>query len=73
MKLGPVTKLDKKNKTTSKKLGNDFMLKNCDVIVIFPIYDQFGATRKPDSGCSVCKTYIFINSNLSYNKNCKQN
>ena len=73
MKLGPVTKLDKKNKTTSKKLGNDVMLKNCDVIVIFPIYDQFGAIRKPDSGCSVCKTYIFINSNLSYNKNCKQN
>ena len=55
MKLGPVTKLDKKNKTTSKKLGNDVMLKNCDVIVIFPIYDQFGAIRKPDSGCSFVK------------------
>ena len=37
------------------------------VIVIFQIYDQFGAIRKPDSGCIVCKTYIFINSNfLSY-------
>ena len=37
---------------------------NCDIIVIFPIYDQFGANRKPDSGRIVCKTYIFINNNL---------
>ena len=42
---------------------------NCDVIVIFSIYDQFGAIRKPDSERIVCKTYIFINSN----KNWKQN
>ena len=43
------------------------MLANCDVIVIFPIYDQFGAIRMPDFGRIVCKTYIFINSNfLSY-------
>ena len=48
MKLGPVTKLKKKN--TSKKSDNDAMLINCDVIVIFPIYGQFGAIRKPDSG-----------------------
>ena len=26
MKLGPVTKLDKKNKTASKKIGDDVML-----------------------------------------------
>ena len=38
MKLGPVTKLDKRNKITSKKIDNDVMLANCDVIVIFPIY-----------------------------------
>ena len=43
MKLGPVTILDKKNKAMSKKFDNDVMLENCDVIVIFPIYDQFGA------------------------------
>ena len=68
MTLGPVTKLDKKKKTTPKKLDNDVMPLNCDVIVIFPIYGQFGAIRKPDSGCIFCKTYIFINSNLlSYN------
>ena len=38
MKLGPVTKPDKRNKTTSKKIYDDVMSKNCDVIVIFPIY-----------------------------------
>ena len=38
MKLGPVTKLNKRNKATSKKFDNDFMSGNCDVIVIFPIY-----------------------------------
>ena len=39
MKLGPVTKLDKRNKTTSKSFDDDVMSANCDVIVIFPIYD----------------------------------
>ena len=51
MKLGPVTKLDKRNKTTSKKFDDDVMSENCDVIVIFPIYGQFGAIWKLDSGC----------------------
>ena len=49
MKPGPATKLDKRNKTTSKKIDDNAMSKNCDVIVIFPIYGQFGAFRKPDS------------------------
>ena len=69
MKLAPVTKLDKRNKTMSKKCGDDVTSTNCDVIVIFQIYDQFGAIRKPDSRCIVCKTYIFINSNLLSYKN----
>ena len=44
------------------------MLANYDVIVIFVISGQFGAIWKPDSGRIVCKSYIFINSNLtSYN------
>ena len=43
MKLGPVTKLEKRNKTTSKKFDGDFMPENCDIIFIFPIYGQFGA------------------------------
>ena len=47
IKLGPVTKLDKRNKTTSKKFDGDFMSENCDVIVIFSIYGQFVAIRKP--------------------------
>ena len=34
MKLGPVAKLDKKNKTTSKKLP---MSENCDIVADFPI------------------------------------
>ena len=64
MKLGPATKLDKKNKTPSKKFDDDVMLENYDVIVISPIYLQFGAIQKPDSGRIVYKTYIFINSNI---------
>ena len=59
MKLGSVTKLDKKSKTTSKK---------GDVIVIFPTYDQFGAIHKPHSGRIVCKTYIVINCPLILQK-----
>ena len=57
MKLGAVTKLDKRNKATSKKVDNDV---NFRVILIFTIYAQFGAYWKPDSRCLV----IFINSNL---------
>ena len=43
MKLGPVTKLDKRNKKTSKKIDDNVMSKSCDVIANFPIYGQFGA------------------------------
>ena len=49
------------------------MSENCDVIAIFPIYGQFGAFWKPDSSRIVCKTYIFINSNLFAYKNWKPN
>ena len=68
MKLEPVTKLDKRNIAVSKKIGDDVMSTSCYVIVIFPIYDQFEAIRKPDSGRMVCKTYIFINRNLLFYK-----
>ena len=64
MKLGPATKLDKRNNTTSKKFDDDVMSENCDVIAIFLIYGQFRAILKPDFGCRVCKKYVFINSNL---------
>ena len=69
MKLRPVTKLDKRNKATSKKVDGDFMLESCDVNVIFPIHGQFGDISKPDFTRIVCKTYIFINSNLLSYKN----
>ena len=48
MKLGPVTKLDKRNKTLSKKFDEDVISENYDVIVIFPIYSRFIAIPKPD-------------------------
>ena len=35
MELGPVTKPDKRNKTTSKKFDVEVMSKNCDVISFF--------------------------------------
>ena len=60
MKLGPVTNLDKRNKATSKKIDDNVSSANFGVILIFTIYAQFGAYRKPDSRCLV----IFINSNL---------
>ena len=67
MKLGPVTKHDKRNKTTSKKIDVSVISENYNVIAIFTTYSQFGAIRKANSGRIVCKTYIFINSNfLSY-------
>ena len=39
MELGPVTKVDKRNKTTSEKFDDGVISENCDVIVIFAIYD----------------------------------
>ena len=48
------------------------MLANCDVVVIFSIYGQFGAIPKPDSRRMVYKTYISINSNFLSYKNWKR-
>ena len=67
MKLGPVPKIDKRNTATS--IDNDILSENCDVIIIYSIYGQFGAIRKPDFGNMVCKTYIFINSRILSHKN----
>ena len=73
MKLRPVTKLYKRNKTTSKKFDDDVMSENRDVIVIFQIFGQFGAVWRPDSGHRVCRSYVFSNTNLLSYKNWKQN
>ena len=49
MKLGSVTKLDNRNSISLKILTMAFIPANCDVIVIFLIYGQFGVIRKADS------------------------
>ena len=49
MKLEQVTNLDDKNLTTSEKFDDDVVSTNYDIIIIFPIYGQFGAICKPDS------------------------
>ena len=47
MKLGPITKIDKRNKQR-QKFDNDVILANCDVTVLFLIYGQSGS-RIPDA------------------------
>ena len=70
MKLGLVTKRDKRNKTISKKLEDGVMSANYDVILILPIYGKFGAIWKPNSRrIIVYKIYNFINRNLLSYKN----
>ena len=56
MKLGSVTKLDKRDKTMPEKFGDDIMSKNYDNIVIFPIFGQFGTIWKLESWRIVCET-----------------
>ena len=41
--IGPVTKLDRRNKIPSKKFDDDIMSESYDVIVIFPNYEQSGS------------------------------
>ena len=72
MKLGSITKIDKRNKKTSKKCDVD-VSENSDIIVISRIFGQFGAVRRPDSGHRVCKSYVFSKSNLLSYENAKQN
>ena len=66
MKLGPVTKLEKRNKAT---FDVEVVSENCDVFVIFRIFGQFGAVRRLDSGDRASKSYAFSNSNLLSYKN----
>ena len=73
MKLGPVTKRDKRNKATSKNVDVDTMSENCNVIVISRNFGQLGAIQRPAFEYRVCKSYVFSNSNLLSYKNSKQN
>ena len=69
MKLEPVTKPGETNAATTKILNDGLILTDCNVIIIFLVYGQFGANQKPHSRPLFCKTYISINSNLlSYSK-----
>ena len=52
--------MTKKKKDDVKKIDDEFILANCEVIVIFPNYGQLGAIQKPYSGRIVCKTNIFL-------------
>ena len=61
MKLGPLTKIDTRNKITSKNFSDDVMLANFRVIFILPIYDWFGAIQKPDSGRIIFKVTFSLN------------
>ena len=47
MKFGPVTKIDKRNIKTLKKIDDKVMSVNCDVIINFQIYGQLGTIRNP--------------------------
>ena len=64
MKLGPVTKADKGNKTTSKKkLNMTSWLQTVTPLLSLIVLAKSGAIRKPDSGRITSKTYIVINAN----------
>ena len=72
MTLEPVIKIDKKNKQRQEIL----MITSFRYVVtslFFPIFGEFAAIQKPDSGCMVYKPYIFNYNNLFAHKNWKQN
>ena len=72
MKIGPVNKLYKRNKATSRTINVDVMLKKVYVSLFFnlrPIWSNL----KADSGRVVFNTFIFINSNFLSYKNWQQN
>ena len=68
IKLGPVTKLDIRTKKKSEK---KWMMMSCQKIVISPFFG-FLASLEQSGGWipdTVCKMYVFINSNLLSYKN----
>ena len=63
MKLGPVTKLDKRNTATSKKIDDDVMSKNGEVIVFFRFMAnlQSCGSRIPDAWSKKLKCSLITN------------
>ena len=53
MKLGPLFKFEKRAMITSKKLNNNFMSANYEIIIISLIYLHLGAIYRPGSKCMV--------------------
>ena len=51
MKLGQATKLDKRNKTTSKKFDDHVMSGNCDTLLFFQFTDNLeqSGSQVPDT------------------------
>ena len=49
--MDKLTKIYRRNKTIARKLDDDVISDNCDIIVIFPIYGQFeqSGSRIPDA------------------------
>ena len=70
MKLGAETELNKKNKTTSKKIDDEIMSANFEAIIIFLIYANLEQSRSwiPNVWC--IKLIIF-NSYLLLKKHKK--
>ena len=60
MKLGPLTKAEKSNTATSKKMDNDVMAEDFDVFAFFTIYGHTVTIRKRDSGPMVYKFSLTV-------------
>ena len=59
MKVGLVTKLDKKNTIKSKKFDDDVMLVNYDVIINFPIENKTKNLKHISHTTALSKGTIF--------------
>ena len=64
MKLGPVTKFDNRNKTTSKRVEDDVILKKLRSFSFFQFYGQSEVLWNLESIHTVCEAYVFTSSNL---------
>ena len=69
MKFGPVTKLDKRNKKTSKKFDDDIMSGNCNVIVIFQFMDNLEQSESKIPDAISVKLTFSITANFYFAKN----
>ena len=72
MKLGAVTKLDKRNTATSKKIDGDAMSSNFDVIVFFFLFMahlQQSGSRIPDAWSIKLMFSLIVTFNLTTPEN----